>query len=58
MMTLDRRGEGRDPGDLAGRRRAGALAAPHRTGPWPKSWNGVLPANTVGGDVTPFLSLK
>ena len=58
MMTLDRRGEGRGPGDLAGRRRAGALAALHRTGPWPKSWKGVLPANTAGGGVTPSLSLK
>ena len=58
MMTLDRRGEGRVRGDPAGQRRAGALAALHRAYPRPKRWNGVLPATTVGGNVTPFLSLK
>ncbi len=58
MMPLDCRGEGRGRGDPAGRRTAGALAALHRARPWLKRWNGVLPAATVGNDVTLFLSLK
>ena len=43
MMTLDRRGEGRGPGDPAGRRRAGALAALHRTRPGPSAGTASCP---------------
>ena len=57
MMTLDRRGEGRGPGIRPvdeGPERSPRCIERARA----RCWNGVLPATTVGGDVTPFLSLK